>query len=281
MQDSPTPTAGRRHPARTVRPVVLAGLLAMLSLAGHAQAIDPELFPNLVGAGIGTTPDYTGANTSSAAVAPLLRYHFQDSHRSFSLVGPIGSLNLIDSPGLHGGPMFRYRFGRLDVEDPVVARMHEIDRTIDLGGYLSYWWTGSDVPWRLRVAGSVLTGIDSEHRGNSASLDAQFWLPVSRQVVLGVGGALNFADSDFMTTWYGVNAQDSAASGLPFYKPGGGGTSNDAWVGVMWLFRPNWVVGAGVYYQRLTGNAADSPIVRDRGNANQVSGGVGAAYYWE
>ena len=273
--------AARRHPS-LLRRCALAGLLAGISLMTRAQAIDPELFPNLVGAGIGVTPDYTGADSRSAAVAPLLRYHFEDSRRAISIVGPIGSVNLIESPTLHGGPVFRYRFGRQDAKDPVVARMHEIDPTIDVGAYLSYWWTGSGgVPWRLRVAGNVLIGIDSDHAGTSGSLDAQFWLPVSQRVILGVGGALNYGSSSFMNTYYGVTAQDSVASGLPVFRPGSSSTSADAWVGVMYLLKPNWVVGAGVYYQRLTGDAADSPIVRDRGNADQISGGVGAAYYWQ
>jgi len=36
-----------------------------------------------------------------------------------------------------------------------------------------------------------------------------------------------------------------------------------------------------VYMQRITGDAADSPIVSQRGTRNQVTYGAGVAYAWK
>jgi hypothetical protein len=41
-----------------------------------------------------------------------------------------------------------------------------------------------------------------------------------------------------------------------------------------------WRVGAGVVYFRLIGEAAQSPIVSDRGSPNQWILGAGAMYLW-
>ena len=37
---------------------------------------------------------------------------------------------------------------------------------------------------------------------------------------------------------------------------------------------------AGAFYQRITGDGADSPIVAQRGDANQFSAGIGVGYAW-
>jgi outer membrane protein len=42
----------------------------------------------------------------------------------------------------------------------------------------------------------------------------------------------------------------------------------------------HWLLGAGVMFMRLVGNAADSPIVDDAGSPNQISGRLGIAYAW-
>ncbi|MDG4551498.1 MAG: MipA/OmpV family protein [Candidatus Contendobacter sp.] len=43
---------------------------------------------------------------------------------------------------------------------------------------------------------------------------------------------------------------------------------------------PQWHLGAGVMYSRLVGDAADSPIIAERGSKNQSIYGVGALYAW-
>ena len=51
-------------------------------------------------------------------------------------------------------------------------------------------------------------------------------------------------------------------------------------LGAMVPVSEHWLVGVGVMFMRLVGDAADSPIVDDRGSANQISGGLGVAYAW-
>jgi outer membrane scaffolding protein for murein synthesis (MipA/OmpV family) len=51
-----------------------------------------------------------------------------------------------------------------------------------------------------------------------------------------------------------------------------------SWGAAIYQFNRNWFGGAMIYYQRLTGSAADSPIVTQRGTRNQITYGVGVAY---
>lgn len=50
------------------------------------------------------------------------------------------------------------------------------------------------------------------------------------------------------------------------------------WGAAVYQFNRNWFGGAMIYYQRLTGSAANSPIVTQRATRNQITYGVGVEY---
>jgi outer membrane protein len=47
---------------------------------------------------------------------------------------------------------------------------------------------------------------------------------------------------------------------------------------VQYTFNPQWSTYAFMEYERLTGPAADSPLVIQRGSPNQFTYGLGATY---
>ena len=51
-----------------------------------------------------------------------------------------------------------------------------------------------------------------------------------------------------------------------------------SWIAAIYQISPSWYAGAMVYYQRLMDDAANSPIVTQRGTRNQITYGVGIAY---
>jgi MipA family protein len=46
-----------------------------------------------------------------------------------------------------------------------------------------------------------------------------------------------------------------------------------------WL-SPSWYAGGGVFWQRITGDGAESPIITQRGERDQVTAGIGLGYSW-
>ena len=81
-------------------------------------------------------------------------------------------------------------------------------------------------------------------------------------------------------TFFGVNAADSAASGLAVFDADAGFRDiNFSPVLVLHLSR-SWHVGAMLRFQRLLSDAADSPIVDDRGPPNQIIAALGLARTW-
>ncbi|CAB3668923.1 MipA/OmpV family protein [Achromobacter kerstersii] len=106
-------------------------------------------------------------------------------------------------------------------------------------------------------------------------------LGASTTVYEGSAGALSLAlsgtlgDGNYMRTWYGVSSQQSAKSGYRRYDPKGGLESMS--LGATWALPLNkawsWTVAAEA--RRLFGDAADSPIVKER---NQYTIGTMVTY---
>ncbi len=97
---------------------------------------------------------------------------------------------------------------------------------------------------------------------------------------VGVGTGFTWSSDSFMRQRFGVTPEAAAVSGLPVYTAGAGVRQFYAWPAVVVRLSPSWFAGAGAFYQRLTGDAADSPIVTQRGDPNQWTVGGGIAYTW-
>ena len=76
----------------------------------------------------------------------------------------------------------------------------------------------------------------------------------------------------------GVAPADAVPSGLPAYDPGGGIHAYGATASAITQFSPRWGLSAYAKYDRLTGDAADSPIVLTYGSRDQISFGAGLTY---
>ena len=66
-----------------------------------------------------------------------------------------------------------------------------------------------------------------------------------------------------------------AATGLPVFDADGGFHSVGAYAGLTHMLGRDWGVYGYAGYDRLIGDAADSPIVRAFGSRDQFSGGLG------
>jgi len=266
-------TAFAHAPAAMAQAGVAAGLTAR-KIA--------DMVPNLAGIGAGAVPDYVGSDDYTWAAAPALYYRFGNTDRSVSWWGIFGGANLIDSPNWSAGPTLQFRPGRKDVDDAFVSRMSEIDHSWDAGVYLGYQHINTQgIPWIARANVGVQWNLSDEYDDAYWWASGQFFFPLREDLFVGLGGGVGGGSSSFNQTYFGVSTADALASGLPRYSPGGGVSNVYVWPALIWQFHPNWLGGAGVMYSRVTGDAGDSPIVKDRGDPNQWIGGVGVAYIWK
>ena len=266
---------------RMLSAIVTAGAIALAPGAAFSAGLTVDVLPDFVGVAVGRTTEWMGSRDSAVGLVPGGRMKFSN-HRFVELYGPIADVNVLDVPNWELGPMVSYRFGRKDVEDPVVNRLAPIDGGLEAGAFAGYNYTSAgSVPWRVRVGISAVTAVSGDATGGNVTPYASFWMPLSPTVFVGVGGGATWASASFMQQRFGVTPAAAAASGLPAYTAGAGIRQLYAWPAVIVRLRENWYAGAGAFYQRLTGDAADSPIVAQRGDRNQWTAGAGVGYVWK
>jgi MipA family protein len=95
------------------------------------------------------------------------------------------------------------------------------------------------------------------------------------------GPRLSLANDAATAPYFGINAAQSLASGLPTFDAKGG--LHAAGAGSQWRYQvtPQWEAHAFIEYDRLLGDAAASPLTKQQGSANQVRVGLGASYSFD
>ena len=79
-----------------------------------------------------------------------------------------------------------------------------------------------------------------------------------------------------MESFFGIDAQQSANSGLQNHDAEAGIKDVNLSVSVGYPISKRWRVGTMLEYKRLLGDAADSPIVDDK---NQFVAGISLSYH--
>ena len=255
-------------------------VLFIFSKTAWGLGIQVDVIPNFVGVGVGVTTEWLGSKDQVTGLVPGGRKQLENN-RFIELYGPIFDMNVLDHPNWEFGPMVSYRFGRSDVKDPVVNLLPPIDGGLEAGVFAGWHYIRTEgIPYRLRLGVSLTTGITGGASGGHVTPYASLWLPLSPTLFVGVGGGFTWSSDSFMQQRFGVSPEASAASGLPAFSAGAGVRQYYAWPAVIWRFAPQWYAGAGAFWQRITGDGADSPIITQRGDRDQISAGFGIGYSW-
>jgi MipA family protein len=273
----------RRAVLRLVRALIIAVVAPVANPAWGQEAVPiiTPTMPNYVGFGLGVTTEYLGADEYYFGGLPLARYQFGDSFRYASLVGTFVDLNLINHPIFRFGPTAQLRLGRSNVSDRAVRRLPSISKTVEAGvfGGLEFVDPG-DPRKRIKLDLRIQQDLAGEHDGWIASGGVQGWYPIEGLAEVGLALGTTYGSRDYMATFFDVRRQDSAQSGLAPFSADAGFRDVRVTLGALVPVTEHWLVGAGLMFMRLVGDAADSPIVDDRGTPNQLSGGLGVAYAW-
>ncbi len=261
-------------------------LSAGLGQRAHAKQAGGVVFElpeirNYVAVAVGVVPDYMGSDEYTVGAAPAGLMKFGSSERYARLLVTELSVNVLDSRTWNFGPVLNYRLARDDVDDDAVDRMRDIDGTLEAGLIGGWTWIGDDDPrHRFNATVEFLHDVADTHEGFLVSAGARYFQPVTRPLTLSIGATVTYGSSDYMQTYFGVDSDNAARSGLSQFSAGSG--LRDVRIPVMAIYSlsPNWHLSGGLVYSRLLGDASDSPVVDDRGSSNQLFAGVGVAYAW-
>lgn len=262
---------------RIVPPVLAlaAALLGREAAAGDEVSRQGD-WSFTLGGGVAAMPAYDGADKYLFGLAPVGEIAWRDrvlveigapkSDRTVAMAKVVAlKWDLAGYGIITAGPHAALRMGRFEEDDDDLKGMGDIDGAVDAGVFLGF----SSGPW--------LVGLDMYHDvynddGGSrirGSVGRSFEL--ARNLGLTLRADTTWADSDYMSTNFGVASQQSASSGMRAYDPGAGFKDVGLEAAFRWNLTPFWELDATTGFHRLVGDAADSPLVEDRGSPNQFT----------
>ncbi|WP_436024236.1 MipA/OmpV family protein [Trinickia sp. LjRoot230] len=215
-----------------------------------------------VGPSVSFQPRYDGASRYHVLAGPTLDVRYRD--RFFLSTGEGLGVNLLTGPNWRTGVAISYDLGRRAADDPDHLRgMNNINPAPSVHLFGEYIVSKS-FPLVMRADVRRSLGGDNGWVGD---LGAYMPMPGSSEVFNWFAGpTVTFADSRYMNSWFGVNAAESARSGLRQYHASAGVKSAGFGVAATWMPRKHWLITGNVAYQQLVGSAADSPITQRRGS---------------
>ncbi len=259
----------------TARRIGLTVALATASSSGIAAAQDtaPDASTEKrtrIGLGPQLVPSYPGARTVS--VRPLVDVSRArgDEDFAFEAADEAAGFPLLRRGALSIGPSIGFEGSR--TASDVGAPLRKVGFTVEAGGFVQYQLAA---PVRLRA--DVRKGIGG-HRGTIATLGADYVQRDRDRWLFSLGPRVTIADDRYQRAYFGVDAVDAAAAGLPRYSAQAGVQAIGATAGMTRQFTPRWGIYGYAKYDRLVGDAARSPIVRAFGSRDQFSGGLAITY---
>lgn len=257
------------------------GILAIVlaSLPSTAMAVDTNSKGNWtvsIGVDGWFLPRWQGSDGNYIfAPVPLLDIRKAGTPEKFH--GPRDGFGfaILDLGQFRAGPVMAIRLARKEYKDSKLTGLGDVDTAYEFGVFAEYMW-GS---W-LRTRAEVRQGTGGHH-GVVADLYADAIAPVSRQLILSAGPRMTLATSSATSPYFSVTSLQSATSGLPAYDAKGGVRAVGAGAKARYLWNQQWGTHVFVEYERLMGDAKNSPIVTQRGSADQWMFGVGVTYSFD
>lgn len=227
-------------------------------------------YVTLGGAGI-SAPTFEGSKDRKLFFSPIISVGRGGAPR-FSSRNDNPSFAIYDTDVLRAGVVGKFVPSRDADTDDALRGLSEVEWGGELGGFADVYVTD----W-MRARAELRQGIRA-HDGLVADIAVDAFTDIAPDLRISAGPRLTFATSGYTQAYYGVNATESAASGLSQYDPDGGITSYGAGGAITWDATEKISMSAFTEYKRLSGPAADSSLVEERGSKNQLMFGVSASY---
>lgn len=220
-------------------------------------------------------PVFEGSKGYEIAPVPLFSLRRPGKAARFRTVRDGAGIALINSQGFYFGPVGKFKQARKESDDDALRGLGDVDWSLEVGVFAEYW----PVEW-LRTRAEVRRGFNG-HEGFVADLSADLVVPFAERWVLSGGPRMTLADTKATAPYFGIDAAQSLASGLPVFDAKGGVRSIGAGVQASYQWNPQWATRAYVEYDRLMSDAASSPLVTERGSKDQFKFGLGVTYSFD
>ncbi|MDT0576576.1 MipA/OmpV family protein [Croceicoccus sp. F390] len=247
-----------------------AACLAMIALPVQAQ--EAETFQRVrVGVGPGFGPAYPGAG--DVTFGPYFDIDLAADGELFGFESPDESFGIpvVEFGGFYIGPAIALT-GKRKQEDTAPG-LRTIGTTIEPGVALQ-----AELGDRFYTYAEVRRGINGHNAFTGQAGVDYIVRAADSDFAVSVGPRLKWGDAKHAQAYFGVTDAEALASGLDAYDPDGGIQSVGGVASIDLPIDGKWGLMSFAGYQRLVGDAADSPVTRLFGSRDQWTGGVVLTY---
>jgi outer membrane scaffolding protein for murein synthesis (MipA/OmpV family) len=267
-------------------------IITLAAAPAMAQQAPPQMRPPAPKAwtmGIGLAPViapvWQGSRDHGLSIFPDLRLNYRDA---VFLSVPDGlGWNAVNRDGWKIGPLAKIRFGRQESTggspflitggSTALRGFGDVGIAGEFGGFAQK----SLMAGKLRLRAEVRQGTGG-HDGVVADTSVG-WNDRKRDGSLLWSAAIRatWADSDYSNVYFGVSQAQSLAAGLPAFRTGSGLISAGVTANLikpLGRFGKHGAITLFTSYDRLGDIAADSTLIRLRGDRNQVAAGLAYGY---
>jgi MipA family protein len=242
---------------------------AGIALAEEPSEPDANKWQVMLGAGVGSKPEYPGSGEDEIRPVPVVNIRYG----RFFLGGVPGGgggglgVDLYGNESLRLGAVVTADFGevREESDDIRLQGLGDIDGTTRAGFFASYELTN----W-LELSANALQDIGDNDQGLIASLELEASYQPLPGLRLSAGPGVMWGNDEYAQTLYGIDGQQALRSGFSQYDAGSNATLMRFSLGAQYALTPKWSLGSRITASRLLGDAADSPIVEEE-NQNTYS----------
>jgi len=208
-------------------------------------------------------PAYAGSDKRRERALPLL--DFQWANGWFAGVSNGVGINVSSNPQLRYGVRVTADFGRNESRATALRGMGDIDAKAEGGAFLN---VALAEDWQATT--SLRYGSGNGGRGLVADVGVLYGTALTPQWRLGASAGLSAVNADYMQTYFGVDASQALRSGYAAYTPRSG--LRDARIGasLTYALDQRSALTAAADFNRVLGDAADSPLTRRRDAASAV-----------
>jgi outer membrane scaffolding protein for murein synthesis (MipA/OmpV family) len=222
-----------------------------------------------IGGGAMTQPEYEGAKRYEVVPSPIFDIRYRDI--AFASDGEGLGVNLLRGTTYRAGIAISYDIGRGHTEDPRLATLHAVGPTPEVKLF------GEAFFLPFVVTAAIRQGIVG-HQGLIGDFGAYIPIPLATDLYLFAGPTISIANKEYMHSYFGVTPnQSTAGPQLRAFSPGAGAKDVGFGVTAAYLLTDNWIIIADGAFERLIGDAANSPIVETK---SQFAAGINLVYHF-
>ncbi len=260
--------------------IILASCMLLGITGVNAQTAEPESSLQL-GVNSLYMPAFVGSKDYNVFLLPDYNLNYQDTF--FLTVEDGARYALIKKSGWSFGPVAEVAMARNEDGDSIfrvggpkttaLAGLGNVNTTLNVGGFASY--DAKHIKGKVDLMQGIggAPGVVTDMKVNYVNNIGYFYYAIGPKALFGNGQYLN--------DYWGINNQQAINSGLPTYHTNSGLVFYGVRASGLMPISKTMLIAGFVEYDRLAPQVANSPLVQQRGSANQLSVDLSWDYYFK